>query len=155
MNRAQTAFEKAYQEQNKNHNRDHAYKQQLSRLNHLMELNDNNPDQLKYEVSQGEIENFKKAHAYTAWKKDQFSRACKAFVIIACVISVLLYVLQNLGPGNSLIFIIPVTILFLAIFALFYLYVLMLWVFNYVSERNDGGIEARKKMSELLFSLSQ
>ena len=150
MNKAHNAFEKTYKEQQNSHNNQVQIDAESIRLDELNQLRKVNPDHLRQTVNDHELESFKKAHAYLAWKKDQVKRASLIFLGLIIAILLLGFNYGNIVTAeNGLGFVIPAIMFTLFIFALFYLYVLAIWWFNHNAERRNGILRNMKIKNKL------
>ena len=152
MNRAHNAFEKTYKEQQNSHNNQVEIDAESIRLDELNQLRKVNPDHLRQTVNDYELESFKKAHAYLAWKKDQVKRASLIFLGLIVAILLLGFNYASLvKPGVNL----PVEVIIITLFiiALFYLYILAIWWFNHNSERRNGILRNMKIKNKLYLML--
>lgn len=152
MNRAHKAFEKTYKEQQNSHNNQVEIDAESIRLDELNQLRKVNPDHLRQTVNDYELESFKKAHAYLAWKKDQVKRASLIFLGLIIAILLLGFNYASLvKPGVNL----PVEVIIITLFiiALFYLYILAIWWFNHNSERRNGILRNMKIKNKLYLML--
>ncbi|GGG08666.1 hypothetical protein [Cysteiniphilum litorale] len=109
-----------------------------------------NPDHLKQTVTCEEVESFKKAKAYSEWKKYQIKRASTIFAGLVIAMLLLGFNYGNIvTPENGLGLVIPFIIITLLLFSLFYIYILAIWLITSISEIKSGDAKSRKIQEEI------
>ena len=71
MNKAQSVFERTYQEQQVQDINQQNREEDKNRVDNLLSICKTNPDHFKQMITHDELQRYKKAQAYDEWMKDQ------------------------------------------------------------------------------------
>jgi hypothetical protein len=142
MNRAQSVFERTYQEQQVQDINQQNREEDKNRVDNLLSICKTNPDHFKQMITHDELQRYKKAQAYDEWMKDQTKRGIKVFVCLTIAIIVLFFyggssasALSDFALAGSAV---------LALFWLWYSLMLIFWVNTLVQDVISGQKKLRK-----------
>ena len=147
MNRAQSVFERTYQEQQEKNIQAQHKANEEARLNNLFALSAKNIGQFKSSVTHQEIKSYKKAADYDAWMKDQTTRGVKIYCFLIIAIIGLFY--YGISSASTLSNLSLVTAAILSLIWLWYSLMMIMWIYTLIHDVFSGERKNRKKMMYL------
>ena len=142
MNRAQSVFERTYQEQQVQDINQQNREEDKNRVDNLLSICKTNPDHFKQMITHDELQRYKKAQAYDEWMKDQTKRGIKVFAYLTIAI-IALFLFGGSNISSLSIFALASSAV-LSLFWLWYSLMLIFWVNTLVQDVISGQKKLRK-----------
>lgn len=142
MNKAQSIFERTYQEQQVQDINQQNREEDKNRVDNLLSICKTNPDHFKQIITHDELQRYKKAQAYDVWMKDQTKRGIKVFVCLTIAI-IALFLFGGSNISSLSIFALASSAV-LSLFWLWYSLMLIFWANTLVQDVISGQKKLRK-----------
>ncbi|GGF92499.1 MULTISPECIES: hypothetical protein [Cysteiniphilum] len=142
MNKAQSVFERTYQEQQVQSINEQNQEDDKNRIKDLLNICNTNLNHFKQMVTHDELQTYKKAQAYDLWMKDQTRRGIKVFVCLTIAI-IALFLFGGSNVSSLSIFALTTSAM-LSLFWLWYSLMLIFWINTLIQDVISGQKKLRK-----------